>query len=170
MSSECRLLTVLSIFGIGFMLLGKLGGCSIKLAEKLVIPRIPFFLIFFFSDERHILAIGKQLFLDNTSQLILIAPRDLLSTTSFNAELLFMTKVNNTIKEINLFMLGADILFMAGSIVIIGELARHISIFLGLLLSGFILFGELEGQMADEFVSIFHLELLDNIMEEMNHN
>ena len=81
-----------------------------------------------------------------------------------------MTKVNNTIKEINLFMLGADILFMAGSIVIIGELARHISIFLGLLLSGFILFRELEGQMADEFVSIFHLELLDNIMEEMNHN
>ena len=102
------------------MLLRKLGGCSIKLVEKLVIPSIPFFLIFFFRDERHILAIGKQLFLDYTSQLILIAPRDLLSATFFNTELLFMAEVNNAIKKIYLFMLGADILFVADSIVIIG--------------------------------------------------
>lgn len=169
MSSECRLLAVLSNFGIGFMLLGKLGWSSIKLTEKLVIPRITFFLIFFFRDERHVLTIGKQLFLDNTSQLILIAPRDLFRATSFNAELLFIAKVNNTIKEINLFILDADILFIADSIVIIGELTRHISIFLGLLFR-FIFFRELKGQIADEFVSIFHLELLDNIMEEMNHN
>ena len=120
MSPECRLLAALFIFGIDFMLLRKLGGCSIKLVEKLVIPSIPFFLIFFFRDERHILAIGKQLFLDYTSQLILIAPRDLLSATFFNTELLFMAEVNNAIKKIYLFMLGADILFMADSIVIIG--------------------------------------------------
>ena len=158
MSSKCWLLNNFLTFRMSSIFWTKLSRSSIKLIQKLMISitRLFFLLLLFLIFEQRLYVlpiIFKQLLLYDVPQLIVTAFLTFLITFLLTKER-FVSKINNTVKQIGILMFWHHILLVAHSKLIIFQLSWHIFAPLWPLL--LIIVAYLKRQITLPFVNIFH--------------